>query len=212
MSRKIARELLAVAKELIAVRGKQVSIRDLPDTIRKALKSLRYGRRDIEVIPSNKFRAGAGFEGNRAVAVVVNIKTGRVIDKQMGSWGGSNMFENREIDQPGDQSIPNGAAVIAGSMGGRGNFLSIYVKPNNLDQLMLTEDEDEVDLTDKEVKALEIMGYKSGYRADYFFRARLGEYNRDNPIIQSLADKGLVRLMSNGITVTTKGKNVRRGL
>ena len=208
----LARDLLKVARELIAVRGKQVSIRELPDSIRKALKSLRYGRRDIEVIPANKFRAGGGGEGNRAVSVTVNIKSGRVIDRQTGSWGGSNMFENREIDQPGEQAIPNGAAVIAGSMGGRGNFLSVYVRPNNLDQLLPDEEEDEVDLTSEEKEALEIMGYKSGYRAEYFSRANLGEYGKDNPVIQSLADKGLVRLMSNGITTTTKGKNARRGL
>jgi hypothetical protein len=204
---KIARALLKVARELVA-RGKYVAVKELPDGIRKVLRSMKFRKRDIEVIPSNSYYAGAGGEGNRAMSVTVNLKSGRITDKQMGSWGGSNMFEDRSIDRGGDKPVPNGSVVIAGSSGGHGTFLSIYVRPSDLEDLM-PEGDDEVDLTKDEAKALKIMGYKSSYRADQFWKDRLGEYDVENPLIESLINKGLVKVQRNGMRLTTKGQNVR---
>ena len=207
-SQKIARELLKVARELMA-RGTNVDVRDLPDTIRRALKSMRYGRRDIEVIPAVKYNASSGWEGNRAVSITVNISTGRVTDEQVGSWGGSNMFEDRALDRREDKPVPNGAVVIAGSSGGHGKFLSIYVRPDDMGQLMIPEDE-AVEMSDDEKRALNVIGgYRGGYRGEEFRRERLGEYGPDNPLIQSLAKKGLVQIMGGGIRITSKGRNAR---
>lgn len=105
--------------------------------------------------------------------------------------------------------MPNGSAVIAGESGGRGTFLRIYIQPSDLGLLGTSEDE-EILLTPEEKKALEIIGsYVSGYRSDAFRREGIGAYSRDNPLIQSLAEKGLIRMMGSGIQITTKGRNLR---
>jgi len=59
-------------------------------------------------------------------------------------------------------------------------------------------------------KAVDIIGgIKGGYRREYFEKHRLGEYGPNNPLIQGLAKMGLIKVMRNGIQITTKGKNVR---
>jgi len=199
-----------VSRSLSAARGIHVAVRDLPDSVRRALKGIRYGRRDIEVIYDTKYSVSTAFEGNRALSYTVDLRTGRITNSQAGSWGGSNPYEDRAIDRR-DQSfpVPNGSVVIAGEAGGRGNFLRLYVRPEDVDRLMPDAEEDVV-LTPDEKAALNIIsGIKSSYRAEEFRRQRLGDYSRDNPIIESLADKGLVKIMGSGIRITTKGRNIR---
>jgi len=208
--KRIARIAGEISRSLLAFGGIHVAVRDLPDSIRRALKRIRYGRRDIEVIYDTKYSVSTAFEGNRALAYTVDLRTGRITDSQRGSWGGPNPYEDRAIDRR-DQSfpVPSGSAVIAGEVGGRGNFLRLYVRPDDVDKIMPEPDEDVV-LTPDEKEALNIIGgIKSSYRADEFRRHRLGDYHKSNPIIQSLADKGLVKIMGSGIRITTKGRNVR---
>ena len=194
---------------LKAMGGIHVAVRDLPDAVQRALKRLRYGRRDIEVIYDSKYSVSTAFEGNRALSVTVDLSTGRISDAQQGSWGGSNPFEDRALDREESFNVPNGSVVIAGEAGGRGNFLRIYVRPGDVDKLM-PEPDDDVILTPDEKAALGIVGgIKSSYRAQEFLRHRLGEYGKDNPIIESLAEKGLVKIMAQGIRITTQGRNAR---
>lgn len=206
-----ARRLARIAERLfhVAFGGKHVDVRSLPDTIRGALRQLHFGRGNIEVVPAATWSVSTAFEGSRAIAVTVDIRTGRITDTQQGSWGGPNPWEDRLIDKGNASPVPNGSVVIAGESGGRGTFLRIYIQPSDLAMLGASEEE-EVLLTPEEKKALEIIGgYVSGGRPDEFRREGIGAYSRDNPLIQSLAEKGLIRVMGSGIQITTKGRNLR---
>jgi hypothetical protein len=206
----VAGELVKMARDLTALGGKFVDVRALPDGIQRALQTLRYGRRNIEVVPTRTFSVATAFEGNRAVSVTVDIWSGRTSDWQTGSWGGSNPFEDRPIDRPGNIQVPNDSVVIAGETGGRGNFLRVYVRPEDLDMIMPEGKDENIVISDDEKKALGIVGgIKGGYRAEEFRRSRLGEYGPDNPLIKSLASKGLVKVSRTGIQITTLGRNYR---
>ena len=212
MNRKmIARRLVKIAKLILSAQGKYVAVNDLPDGIKMALKKMRFGRRDIQVVPTSSFSVATSFEGNRAVAVTVDIRSGRVTESQQGSWGGPNPYEDKPIDRPAKINVPNKSVIIAGEMGGRGKFLRIYVNPSDLDEVILADEEDEQILTDDEIKALNIIGgIKGGYRASEFERYGLGPYSKTNPTIKSLSDKGMIKFMGAGIRITTLGRNLRR--
>jgi hypothetical protein len=205
----VASELVRLAKELVAFGGKHVAVRSLPVSIQNALRQLRYGRSDIEVVTANSYSVAPAFEGSRAVSVTVDIWSGKTTDSQRGSWGGSNPFESRPIDKVESTPIPADSVVIAGESGGRGTFLRIYGKPEEISIIMPADDK-EVEISDSERKALNIIGgIKSGYRADRFRYDGLGEYNESNPLIQSLAAKGLIKVSRIGIQITTLGRNYR---
>lgn len=202
---KIAGQLVKLAKEIMSYGGKHIAVRDLPASLQRALKSIGYGRRDIEVVDSGVWFSSNPFEGNRAVSYTVDLKNGFITDAQKGSWGGANPFQTRSLDRDERRTVPHGSAVISGEKGGRGNFLSIYVNPG-----ALKIEEEAVDLSADEKRALNIIGgIKSGYRQDEFRRYGLGEYGPNNWLIQNLADKGLVKIMRTGIQITTKGRNLR---
>jgi len=209
------RAAAAVLEGKVAVsackKGAHVPVRDLPRVVQQALKSVGYHKTDVELVPSETFTRGGGsaFEGNRAYNVFVNLKTNKY-QSEYGSWGGSNAFEQKGADvDTAKRPLPDGILHIQGEGGGRGNFARIYVNPQTLAPLMPAAEE----VTDEEQKAIRIIdGIKSSYRDDEFRRARLGPYSLNNPIIQSLLSKGMVKTNRAGaIMITTKGKNARTG-
>jgi hypothetical protein len=123
MDEGISRIARGLSRSLLAYGGIHVSVRDLPDAVYRALKKIGYGRRDIEVIYDTKYSVSAAFENNRALAYTIDLRTGRITDSQIGSWGGSNPWEDRSIDRGEAHPVPSGSVVIAGESGGRGNFL-----------------------------------------------------------------------------------------
>jgi hypothetical protein len=61
----------------------------------------------------------------------------------------------------------------------------------------------------KELAAMHTLkAYRPSYRAEYFARLELGEYNVDNPIIQSLVFNGLVRVSKAGAITPDRDKIV----
>jgi hypothetical protein len=209
MDERISRIARGLSRSLLAYGGIHVSVRDLPDAVYRALKKIGYGRRDIEVIYDTKYSVSAAFEINRALAYTIDLRTGRITDSQIGSWGGSNPWEDRSIDRGEAHPVPSGSVVIAGESGGRGNFLRLYIRPEDVGELMPSPDDDIV-LTQDEKMALDVIGgIKSGYRSDSFRRKGLGEYSVENPIVESLMEKGLVKSIGGGIRITTQGKNLR---
>jgi hypothetical protein len=215
MDRTVA-SILGVAKELLAYGGQHVEVKSLPQGIQNALRHIPFNRRDIEVVEASSYSPGDGntaFEGNRSFLLVVDIKTGRIEDSMQGSWGGENPFETKRIHtDTSSHPIASGNVVIRGESGGRGTFARIMVNPADKG-LLVTEEAQTVDLTDDEKKALGIINStKSGYRADEFGRQGIGDYSTNNPLIQSLEKKGLLKIMASGIRVTTSGVNAARGL
>ena len=188
-----------------------VSVSELPDTVRDVLKELGYGRRDIGIEISSTFTiSSASGSGQRAFWCIVNIATGKH-HIEWGSWGGANMFSQKNpVDMDtSPRQLPPGAVVIEGSQGGgQPTYATIIAHPENLK--MLAAPKEESNLTPQEKSALNIIGgIKSSYRAEYFREARLGAYGPTNPVLQSLAQKGLVAITRVGIAITTAGRNER---
>ena len=194
-----------------AMQSQYVSIKELPPALIRPLKEVGYGRRNIEVISAQKYSAGMGGEaGLKSFTIPVDMASGRY-KIMWGSWGGANMFSpQNQVDlDTKSHPIPLNGAVIQGSTGGgRPVWAQILVSPDNLQNLIPSGDE--ATLTGDESKALHIMGYKSSYRKDGFLRENLGPYSLRNPLILSLADKGMIKITGRGARVTLKGKNYKR--
>lgn len=101
--------------------GEYVDVADLPEPVLAALKSVGYGRKNIEVRAEASVVLGDMSAGNgrRAFAVLVNLDTGEHVVRH-GSWGGINAFDRVnpvDNDQNAYPLPPNGVA-ITGSRGG----------------------------------------------------------------------------------------------
>ena len=204
---------LSKAAALSAAAGLNMETRELPASIQKALKSVGYGRRDIKVSTSTRFSLqSGGADGKKSFSCLVNLDTG-LFKTEMGSWGGGNMFNQTLSDDDATvRPLPPGIAVILGSMGGgQPTYATITVHPSTLAPLLPQKTGDGP--TDDEVKALDIIGgLISSARKTTFDREGLGNYSAANPIIVSLAAKGLVKTTANGaVAITTAGKNARSG-
>lgn len=186
-----------------------VLVKELPSVLQRALKEVRYTKRDINVQSATTVAPSEGsamFEGGRGYVVVVDLVSEHY-KINYGAWGGPSPFDRRQVDlDDRPQPIPANGAVIVGEYGGRGSFAHIKVNPTNL-QGILPRPAEEID--DVEAKVLgAILGLKSSYRADEFRRQGLGPYAPENPHIVSLARKRFVKIDSRGsISVTTEGKN-----
>jgi len=104
--------------------------------------------------------------------------------------------------------LPANGVIIKGQQCSGSTFAYIYAHPSNIPYL---DSGQETELTEKEFSALNaIVGIKSSYRPDYFMQNRLGPYGPKNPLLLTLAEKGLIRITGAGIQATTEGKNVKK--
>lgn len=96
-------------------------VSDLPECLIDALKSVGYGKRDIEILPRDETSISyGGGSGRRGFAILVNLSTGKY-ETHFGSWGGANAFnpENQVDLNTQSYPIPENGAVILGSEGGK---------------------------------------------------------------------------------------------
>ena len=210
---KVARELVRIAKKLM-VGAIHVSVDELPLGVKKALKAIRYNRRDIALTKGNSYSpsmASSYGDGYRGYLLVVDIHRG-IKERMTGSWGGQNMFTKSTEDDTSKKPIPNNCVVIYGNEGARLSA-TILAPPDMIEEFEDEDDgqegewDDPIDLTDKEMAALNIIGgIKSGYRQDEFNRERLGLYGPGNPLIESLAKKGMVKITKRGVMITIVGR------
>jgi len=180
--------------------GTVVQVKELPEVLQKALKSVGYGRRDINVsaraeVDLNPY---AG-EGQKGFAVVVNLATG-VYKASEGSWGGANMFVARSIDtaQASYPLPPDGAAIV-GTSGYHGTSASISVHPSALAPLLPGN----ADVTERERRILAMLGFTSAYRKELFADNKVTPDEVDALVAKKLVAKN----KAGALSLTTAGKN-----
>lgn len=209
----VVRACVEEAAELVAslFGGTHVMVKDLPASVQKALASVRYKKRDINIRPATSFRLQSfAGDGQRDFTLVVNLQTGQ-FESTYGSWGGPNPYTKNPTDSDDTKRpLPDGVLVIQGSEGGtRPVYASILANPSTLTPMLPSGD---ADLSKEEASALNLIGGLITFaRKEEFLRAGLGTYGPENEHVKSLAAKGLVKVASNGaIGLTLAGKNARK--
>lgn len=177
-------------------------VRELPDCIRRALKSVGYGSRDINIETAEKISIiQAGCDGQRGFVILVNLESGEYT-LQKGSWGGSNCFNpDNPVDlDDNEYSIPVNGAVIRGSEGYPRTFARITLHPNNMIRAL----PEAIVLTEEEKSTMYCYGaLTSAYRKNFL----IGK----ETIIDGLIAKGLLKRNAAGaVSITTAGKNTRQ--
>ena len=183
-------------------------VSELPECLINALKSVSYGKRDIEVVSREQISITcAGGDGRRGFAILLNLATGES-KTLLGSWGGANAFnlQNQvDLDQR-NYPIPENGAVILGSEGDK-TFASIYLNPKNIVPFLNEASE----ISERERAIMYAYGcIKSGeYRNDELSLLGIKD-PRTNSEIQTLIERGLLKKDGRGIQMTTKGRNTRK--
>jgi len=188
-----------------------VEVKELTPNVRRALESVGYGARDIQVTPAESVESGvAGGDGMRGFVLVLNLDTG-ASHTFNGSWGGVNIATpDNPVDSgsahTGRIDIPANGAVIKGTRGYPRTFATIYANPQAFGR-MLPSGEPAEELTEEEAQAI------------YCFAAiKGGEYRRDEmrrrnvtqATVDALVARGYLKRNRAGATqITTKGKNAR---
>lgn len=187
-------------------RGTTYATKDMPDSVKKALRQVGYKRSTISVIPATEVSPSyAGGAGRRGFFVAFDLATGNIKVHEVGSWGGSNMFNptNRvDLDQK-MYPIPLNAGVIQGSEG-ETVFADLYIHPENLAKLVTAGEK--LDLTKEELGILAAARLRSmPYKADEIGRVNPKYHEYDSKsrgyklsaeglkAIELLRKKGLIK-------------------
>jgi hypothetical protein len=181
-----------------------VDVKELPPVLQRALASVGYGRKNIDVKPAERASMGGlSGDGYQAFAMIVNLETGEYVT-EWGSWGGPNMFnpQNAVDNDRKDYPIPVNGAVITGLQGGgRPVYATIRVNPAALAPLLPAKAE----LSERQRVILGIVrGTKGGaYRIE-----ALKEYGVTTAEIDTLVAGGFMKRNKAGaISMTTAGEN-----
>ena len=189
--------------------SQQIEVKQLSPAIQKALATVNYHAKDIEVKPTERVGGTVGGgSGQRGFVIIVNLDTGKFEGVQ-GSWGGGSPLSSSPVDAYGGMiDIPANGAVIKGTTGYPRTFAWIYAHPTAVGaHLLPSGNEDAEVLTDAEQQALYCFGSIKG-----------GEYRRDEmrrrnvtaETVDSLVERGYLKRNRAGATqITTKGKNAR---
>jgi len=180
----------------------------LPDSIRRALQTVRYGRRDISIEAAERTTlSDAGSAGQKAFVILVNLESGQT-KTTWGSWGGPNMFNPRnpvDLDTR-EYPIPDNGAVIQGSVG-NSTYARVLISPSTIAPLLPKADK----VPDHEARILYCyVAIKGGQSR----RDELAWVVRKHPgldleqAIEALISNGYLKRNKAGATqVTTEGKN-----
>ena len=178
-----------------------IEVKDLPPVIESALKSVGYGRRDIEVKAGEFAYPMQGDAGRRGFMTLVDLNTGGFMTAR-GSYGGSNPFE-KTVDDMQPAKLHAGMVAITGLMGGsRPVFAKIIVNPDNLARLLPSAG---APLSERELIVLyAFRALKGGEPRQQHFR----DYRVKQGEIDALAAKGLIKVNKAGAAqITTEGRN-----
>jgi hypothetical protein len=183
-----------------------IAVKELPEILQRALKSVDYNKKDINVQSRETTSVYcAGGQGRQGFAIIVNMASGDM-RRMNGSWGGANMFNpNNAVDLCNESiALVENMAVITGAIGYPSTYASIDIAPTNFARLLPSGEQ--VELSETELKVLAIhRGIKSSYRRDEFRRAGIANVDE---IINSLVARGFLSRNKNGaVAITTSGKN-----
>lgn len=178
-------------------------VKELPEVLRRALKSVDYGAKDINIDTAEKISAiQAGGQGKRCFVILVNLLA-ETFETHYGSWNGANCWNpNNSVDlDDKEYPIPLNGAVIKGSEGYPRTFASITLHPENIIKAL----PEAVELTEEERGVMYAYGaLKSGpYRQSY----TAGK----EAVVERLIQRGLLKRNAAGsVQITTAGKNSRQ--
>jgi hypothetical protein len=186
----------------------ELNAANVPDCLRAALAECGQKGGIVRLEAAETFTpSGAGLRGNRAVAVALDLSTGKRSGVKHGSWGGPNPFGSpAPLDTPDPVAIPPGGCIVAGENGYK-TSLQVYVHPDSLAPLLTAGPA--VALTDTLQRVLDAhCNYTSAGRKDHF---------RDWPVEggldaakAELARLGLLKVSRNGAAkATAAGKNAK---
>jgi len=188
---------------LVEYGGTHVDVKELPPALQKALREIGYKKRDVEVVGATEVQMGhAGGSGRRGISASVNLVTGQMSQVAMGSWGGPNPFERKPMDDlDAVTRVPPDGAIIKGSEGGHGTWVTIYVHPDSLIKMLPGK----ADISERETYILAMLVYKSQYKKELL---RSNKVTQDE--LEKLARGGYVKINKAGaISLTPKGKNAK---
>ena len=178
-----------------------VKMSDLPTVVRTRCKQLGHNLASIKVHPAEDVSTEyQGNAGSRGVFCLINTRTG-IEETEYGSWGGSNMFVECDVDQ-GKITILLGDLVALKGSTGHLNLLHLYVPPEVYETMKQPET-----VTLSREEQVVIWAHKnmtSSYRKEHY------ACNRVNPAeaIESLVGKKLLKQNKNGATqITPDGRN-----
>lgn len=180
-----------------------VDPKDLPDPIVKALKKLKVSPKRVLFRTGNSVsaaEAGAYGDGYQGFAVTVNLATGQMGNMIESPWG-------QIIPDRNSVPLPPGGAFIVGQRGGGkpARISYITINPENVVGILPMP---EFELSKKELQALKIIATMNyGGRKDNFKELDLGAYGPANEFVKLLVEKGLVKAIGPGVSITTTGKN-----
>jgi hypothetical protein len=182
-----------------------VPVKELPDSLRSALKRVRYGSRDIGVVAQERVEPNPyAAEGQKGFVLVIDIASGRSRDLE-GSWGGASPNGPSEIDFANRPvPIPEGGAVIIGTEGHPQTMATIYVHPKTIAAMLPPAAE----TTEREQTILRtIRSLNTAGRKEVFGRERVTPAEIDALVARGLLSK----TKAGAVSITTAGKNVAEG-
>lgn len=182
-----------------------VPVSDLPDTVRRILREVSYGKSSIAVRSSTKFRFAQPYgDGYQSFAIYLNMVTGDS-KVQESAWGGPNRYalDNSRPDETVHKIPMNGGVVSGQRGGGRPVSATLYVNPSNMPKSLPAGDA----LSEHEIKVMvAFRSYTSAYRKEKLKAS-------DDHVIDSLIARGLLKRNKAGATgITDAGKNAVAGL
>lgn len=192
-------------QKLEEAREIHVPVNELPDSLRSALKRVRYGSRDIGVVAQERVEPNPyAAEGQKGFVLVIDIASGRSRDLE-GSWGGASPNGPSEIDFANRPvPIPEGGAVIIGTEGYPQTMATIYVHPKTIAAMLPPAAE----TTEREQTILRtIRSLNSAGRKEVFGRERVMPAEIDALVARGLLSK----TKAGAVSITTAGKNVAEG-
>lgn len=184
-----------------------IDVKTLPSPLNTIIKGKTvriYPAEDVMGLKAHPNR------GERGYVRIIDPANG-VDQTYQGSWGGANPFESHKADNEGlTMDIGRGCYILVGYEGGMYSsgihYTSIHM--NELD-IPKQPDMNDVTLSEKETQALYLIRqYNSKGRTESFSRNGLGKYGKENPLVVSLASKGFLKIVGNGVSVLPEGHNL----
>jgi hypothetical protein len=186
-----------------------VPTKELPESVRRALKEIGYGKTDIGLKASETVSVGqGGGDGRRSFYAIVSLDGSVAHKVEYGSWGGANPFETKRVDhdQQKHPIVPGYAVIVGSEANGTKVYCTMHVHPSNFAPMLPAKAE----LNDHLRGILRIF-------ASYTSAGRKNEWERSPQTKPTEADYeiliglGLLKKNSAGaVSITTAGKNEAR--